>query len=62
MKNLGEAFKFLLENLSGVQIDERSKLLKIIFFSVLIIGSVWAVMNYVNSEKLSDLSTEVFDA
>ena len=62
MKHFGDAFKFLLENLSGVQLDERSKLLKIIFFSVLIIGSVWAVMNYVNSEKLSDLSTGVFDA
>lgn len=61
MKNLGEAFTFLLENLSGVQIGERSKLLKIIFFSVLIIGSGWAVTNYLKSEKLSDLSTEVFD-
>ena len=61
MKNLGAAFTFLLENLSGVQVGEKSKILKIIFFSVLIIGSGWAVINYINSEKLSDLSIEVFD-
>lgn len=57
MKNLGEAFVLLWENLSGIQVTEKSKILKLIFFTVLIIGSAWAVMNYNKSEQLSDLST-----
>ena len=58
MGKLREAYIYLWENLSGIQISEKSKILRIINFSVLIIGSVWAVMNYLSSETLSEISTD----
>lgn len=58
MGNLKSAFIFLWENLSGIQIGERSKILRLIYFSVLIMGSVWAVMNYLKSEELSEISPD----
>ena len=58
IKNLREAYIYLWENLSGIQVGEKSKILRIIHFSVLILGSAWAVMNYLNSERLSELSQD----
>ena len=60
MNNLREALVSLWENLAGIQIDEKSKILRIIFFSVLLIGSVWAVINYINSENLSNLESDSY--
>ena len=61
MKKLSEAFVNLWENLAGIQIDEKSKIYRIAFFLVLLIGSVWAVMNYISSGQLSDLESDFQD-
>lgn len=59
LNDLGASFIDLWENLAGIQINETSKIIRLVFFTALIIGSAWAVMNYTKSEQLSDLSSEI---
>ena len=61
MGELQEGFTYFWEILTGVFVDEKSKLLRILCFVTLFLGIIWAGLSYFQAQKIADVSQE-FDS
>ncbi|MBQ7576675.1 MAG: hypothetical protein IJT21_00230 [Synergistaceae bacterium] len=60
MKKISQNFTILWECLTGVRIDEPSKVIRLLFFSVLAMGIFWAVYSYYRSISIANLHQDSF--
>lgn len=59
MRELREGFVHFWEILTGVFDDNQSKLLRILCFTLLFMGCVWAGLNYFKADRIANLEEQV---
>ena len=56
MNELHEGFVYFWEILTGVFDDDKSKLLRILSFTMLFLGCIWAGLNYFKADRIANLN------
>ena len=62
MENFREGFTSFWETLTGVLNDDRSKFIRLSAFGVLLLGIIWAGLNYFQAERIADLDEDIYSS
>ena len=58
MEDFHEGFMRFWETLTGVFVDERSKIIRLSSFVILSLGIIWAGLNYFQAQKIANLDED----